>query len=181
MGRNVSATAVRIVATLALLVSGCVAEPGGPSPTEPHGFTTSLFGSAGTLGLEEALNAFRICLGEHGVGIEPIGLDALGRPRLAEALGRLDFTDRAVLDALESCGNHLTNGPLDLSSDPELRDLMQNYLLELAECLRLWGVQDFPDPIPGFHGVGAPFPSNEIPWTDPNLATAVRQCRVAAN
>jgi hypothetical protein len=100
---------------------------------------------------------------------------------LAEALGRVDLTDRAVLDALESCGRHLTNGPLDLSPDPELRDLMQNYLIELAECLRLWGVQDFPDPIPGFDGVGAPFPSNEIPWTDPNLPKAVRQCRVATD
>jgi hypothetical protein len=166
-----------------MLISGCVAVPDGPSPTDPHGFTITSVPSApgGTLILEEALNAFRDCLGEHGVGIEPIGLDAHGRPRLAEALGRLDLTDRAVLDALESCGHHLTNGPLDLSSDPELRDLMQNYLLELAECLRLWGVQDFPDPIPGFQGVGAPFPSNEIPWTDPNLPTAVRQCRVATN
>jgi hypothetical protein len=164
-----------------MVVSGCVAGPDGPSPTDPHAFTTTTSRSdtGSTLTIEGGLNAFRDCLREQGVGIEPIGLDALGRPRLAEALDDFDLTDRVVLDALELCGHHLSSGPLDLSPDPELRELVQDSLHKLADCLRSWGVRDFPDPIPGYDGVGAPFPSSQIPWSDPDLPGAVRRCRGA--
>lgn len=167
---------------LATIVTGCVAGPDGPSPTDPNEFNSTISSPAsGTQITKAGLDSFRDCLKEQGLGIEPIELDAHGRPRLAEALRGLDLTDRAVLDGLEACGHHLTSGPLQLSPDLEFRDLMQDSLRQLAECLRSWGVQDFPDPIPGFDGVGAPFPSSQIPWDDPDLPRAVRQCRGATN
>jgi hypothetical protein len=41
------------------------------------------------------------------------------------------------------------------------------------------GVEDFPDPVPGFSGIGSPFPVAEIPYSDPGFATAVSACREA--
>ncbi|HEX6300107.1 MAG TPA: hypothetical protein VF148_06560 [Acidimicrobiia bacterium] len=164
---------------MAILVSGCIAGADGPSPTDPHGFTTTttIPVTVTTATVEESLGSFRECLRERGVGVGRIRLDVFGRPRLAEALRGLDLTDRDVLDALASCGQHLRAGALDLSSDPDLRELVQDTLVELADCLRSWGVEGFPDPVPGFDGVGSPFPDARIPWTDPDLPDAVAACR----
>jgi hypothetical protein len=41
------------------------------------------------------------------------------------------------------------------------------------------GVEDFPDPVPGFIGIGSPFPVAEIPYSDPAFAAAVTACRQA--
>jgi hypothetical protein len=130
-----------------------------------------------TITVEESLGSFRECLRDRGVGVGRIRLDALGHPRLAEALRGLDLTDRDVLDALASCGRYLIGGALDLRTDPALRDQVQDTLVELADCIRSWGVPDFPDPVPGFEGVGSPFPDARIPWTDPDLPDAVAACR----
>jgi hypothetical protein len=171
-----------ILPALALILSGCVAGADGPSPTDPHRgtTTTTMPATVTTVTIEEALSDFRECLRDRGVGVGRVRLDARGRPRLAEALRGLDMTDRNVLDALASCGQHLRAGALDLSSDPELRDLVQETLEELADCLRSWGVEEFPDPVPRFDGVGSPFPNSRIPWTDPDLADAVAACRGVA-
>jgi hypothetical protein len=162
-----------------MIVSACVAGADGPSPTDPHGSTTTttIPVTVTTVAVEESLSSFRECLRDRGVGVGPIRLDALGHPRLAEALRRLDLTDRDVLDALASCGRYLIGGALDLSADPVLGDLVQDTLAELADCIRSWGVPDFPDPVPGFEGVGSPFPDTRIPWTDPDLPDAVAACR----
>lgn len=164
---------------LALLISGCVAGATGPSPTDPNGLATTTTQSVTTttVPIEESLGAFRECLGDKGVTVGRIRLDALARPRLAEALRDLDVTDRAVLDALASCGPHLLSGALDLSSDPRMHELVEESLEDLTACLRSWGVEDFPDPVPGFDGVGSPYPNNRIPWSDPDLADAVAACR----
>ena len=45
--------------------------------------------------------------------------------------------------------------------------------------MRESGVEDFPDPVPGFTGVGAPFSVAEIPYSDPEFATAATACREA--
>jgi hypothetical protein len=166
---------------LALALSGCVAGADGPSPTDPHLVTTtSMSSSVTTVTVEEGLVAFRECLRERSAAVGRIRLDAKGRPLLAEALRDLDLTDRDVLDALEACGQHLGSGALDLGPDPQLRDLVEDTLKMLAACLRSWGVEDFPDPVPGFDGVGSPFPNSRIPWTDPDLVDAVAACRDVA-
>jgi hypothetical protein len=95
---------------------------------------------------------------------------------MAEALKHLDLTERSVLDALESCGGALETGALDLSRDPEMQRLVQATLQNLVVCMRASGVEDFPDPVPGFSGVGSPFPVNRIPWDDPDLPEAVLAC-----
>lgn len=162
-----------------MVLSGCVAGAGGPSPTDPHQVTstTTMPATVTTVSVEEGLGAFRECLRDGGVGVGRIRIDARGRPRLAEALRGLDLTDRSVLEALASCGQHLRAGALDLRPDPRLRDLVQDTLEELSACLRSWGVEDFPDPVPGFDGVGSPFPNSRIPWTDPDLPDAIAACR----
>jgi hypothetical protein len=177
VGRGVSTTAHCIIS--ALILSGCVAGADGPSPTDPHPVTTTttVTATVTTMTVEEGLTAFRECLRARGVGVGRIRLDGLGRPRLAEALRGLDLTDRNVLDALAGCGQHLSGGALALGPDPRLRELVQDTLQDLAACLRSWGVEDFPDPLPGFDGIGSPFPNTRIPWTDPDLPDAMAVCR----
>jgi hypothetical protein len=177
VGRHVSTPAQWVI--FVVVLAGCVADVDAPSPTDPHLITTTtaIPATVTTITLEESLAVFRDCLRERGVAVGRIRLDALGRPRLAEALRNLDLTDREVLETLASCGQHLRAGALELNSDPELRDLVQGSLTELASCLREWGVEDFPDPVPGFDGVGSPFPDGRIPWKDPDLPDAVAACR----
>lgn len=126
--------------------------------------------------VETGLTAYRSCLAERGVGIDRIRIDGLGRPRMAEALARVDLTDHMVLDALETCGHYLATGALDLGPDPELADLVRDRLARFADCVRLEGVSDYPDPKRDFNGVGSPFPVDRIPWADPALPEAVDSC-----
>jgi len=95
---------------------------------------------------------------------------------MAEALKHLDLTERSVLDALVACGEELEAGTLDLSGDPEMQRLVQAALQNLVVCMRARGVEDFPEPVPAFSGVGSPFPVNRIPWADPDLPEAVLAC-----
>jgi len=164
---------------LTLALAGCVADADGPSPTDPHGFTTTtaLRVATTTISTEIGLDRYRDCMASEGVVIGEIPRDGLGRPRIALALTDVDLSDRAVVDALETCGHHLASGALDSSSDPKLRDLVQDRLETFAECVRLEGVDDYPDPVPGFDGRGSPFPVNRVPWHDPLLPGAVAHCR----
>lgn len=177
MGRGVPAASVAVL-VVALVSSGCVAGPTGPSPTDPlpPTTTTTLATTTTTVTIEEGLANYRACLGDAGVNIGEISLDGLGRPRMAEAFSRVDLGDRAVLDALERCGHHLSSGALDLGADPELRDLVQISLEEFTRCMRLRGVADYPDPVSDFDGLGSPFPVDLIPWDDPDLSRAAAAC-----
>lgn len=129
-----------------------------------------------TVGTDAGLATYRDCLSAEGVAIPEIPSDALGRPRMADAFAGLDLSDRFVVDALETCGHHLSSGALDLSSDPDLQSLVQTTLEQFAECVRLEGVEVYPDPVPDFDGLGSPFPVNRVPWTDPGLPGAVSTC-----
>lgn len=162
----------------AVLLTGCVATADGPSPTDPPGVTTTSTASttSTTVDLGEGLGNYRECLSQQGVSIDEIALDARGRPRMADAMDDLDFTDRAVLEALNTCGPELATGALDLRPDPELQEMIQAGLDDLAECMRRRGVPAYPDPVEGFNGLGSPFPVERIPWTDPDLAEAVTAC-----
>ena len=163
---------------MVVILAGCIAGPSGPSPTDLHGVTTTTTvpTTTTTVTLAQGLSDYRQCLADAGVSIGEISIDGLGRPRMAEALSGLDLTDRAVLDALEQCGHHLSSGALRLDSDPEIAELVQVELEEFSECVRSRGVDDFPDPRPEFDGVGAPYSVSRIPWNDPDLPSAVDAC-----
>lgn len=177
-GRPVVTSTRALLVWSALWLTGCVAAAQGPSPTEPHAITTTTLppSTTTTLGFDEALVTYRDCLGDEGVTIGEIALDGLGRPRLATAMSGLDFTDRIVLVALERCGPILSPGALDLDGDPRLAAEVLSNLRALADCIRDLGLVDFPDPTPGFHGIGPPFPEGQIPWQDPRLSNAVTVC-----
>ena len=66
---------------------------------------------------------------------------------------------------------------VSLASTPVLRELVTAALSGFSECVRSQGVGDFPDPVPGFIGIGSPYPIGEIPYGHPLLATAVELCR----
>lgn len=116
-------------------------------------------------------------MSDQGTAVGEIPLDGLGRPRMSVVLSRLDLSDRAVLDSLELCGAELTAGALSFEPDPELGRMVRDQLTQFSECVRSEGVSGFPDPIPGFDGVGSPYPMNRIPWDDPDLAVALEACR----
>lgn len=175
--------ASRFASQLALVVStvfasACVATADGPSPTESHGATTTVVPptTTTTVTKEQGLVDFRECMSGLGVDIDEIELDGRGRPQMARALSHLDFDDRLAIEAIDECAAELVGGALDLTSDPQLRELVIRSLGEFAECVRGRGVPEFPDPVPTFSGVGAPFPGALIPWDDDDLAEAVTVC-----
>lgn len=171
-------TALKALPILVLVLAGCVPNADASSPTDPHGVTTTttLASTTITQTRDEGLAAFRQCMSDQGVPVPEIPRDAMGRPRMASALQHVDLADRAVLDALELCGVHLESGALDLGTDPEMQGLVQAALQDLVACLRSQGVDDFPEPVPGYDGLGSPFPTNRIPWSDPDLPAAARRC-----
>jgi hypothetical protein len=111
-----------------------------------------------------------------GVGIAPIETDGTGRPRLDLAIEGLDLTDPATADAVTSCASELGTGALDLSTDELLRQVVLAQLTEFSECMRERGVENFPDPAPGFTGVGTAYAVAEIPYSDPAFAEVARIC-----
>ncbi len=116
------------------------------------------------------------CMGENGVEIGEIPFDADGRPRLEAMSGQLDYSDPATTEALSQCASFLSEGALDLGYDASYRDAVVGQLAAFSRCLRARGVEDFPDPIPGFIGIGSPYPGAEIPYNDPDLPDAVIRC-----
>lgn len=131
-----------------------------------------------TLSVEEATAAFQSCLINNGVTITEIPFDSQGRPRLELAMTGVDFDDPRAVEALTSCSGLLAQGALDLSAWPSLRVMVQEALVDFAECVRMQGVVDFPDPVRDFSGVGGPFLLDEIPYDDPDLEAAVARCRL---
>ena len=160
------------------MISGCTPELGGPSGTDPLSTsTTAPTTTSTTTATGAAVEAFRTCLGEHDVVIEEVPLDATGRPRLDLVIMTVDFGDPAVAEALAVCSASLNTGALDLGTEDQLRREINQELRDFSQCMRANGVSDFPDPVPGFSGVGAPFAVAEIPYGDPNLAGAAEACR----
>lgn len=123
------------------------------------------------------MDVFRNCLAANGVDIDPIELDAKGRPRLDQALSGLDLGSDDSAAAMAACADILGSGALNLSQGDILRWAVVERLDAFADCVRRNGVGEFPDPIPGFSGVGSPFPAAEIPYEHPGLGAAVEICR----
>ena len=167
-----------LAAVVLATLPSCVAGSRSPSPTDTHPTTTTTTSTTAPLTpADAAIESFSGCLGENGVRAGDIPFDATGRPRLDLFLAGLDLTDPQTVGALSVCAGHLTTGALDLTEEPEIRDSVLVALGDFSECVRSRGVPDFPDPVEGFIGVGAPYPMAEIPYSDPDLAEAVAGCR----
>jgi len=161
----------------ALLVVGCIGDGEAPSATDIPATTTTAPGTTTTVVSDVAVEAFRNCLGENGIVIEAIPLDATGHPRLDLVMATLDFGDPATAEAVSVCSEHLEAGALDVGDDDVLRQIILEQLQGFSRCMVELGVEEFPDPVPGFVGVGSPFPVAEIPYADPGFANAVTVCR----
>jgi hypothetical protein len=152
----------------------------GPSATGALGTTTTTAATpTTTVGSTEAVDAFRACLSENGVDIEDIPLDATGRPRLDLVMATLDFSDPDVAGAVTLCSEHLETGALDLGGEDILRQVILEHLQKFSQCMVDLGVEGFPEPVPGFVGVGSPYPVAEIPYSDPDFTDAVMVCRAS--
>ncbi len=118
---------------------------------------------------------FRSCLADLGLSIQPVPADANARPRLDMVTRDLDFSDPEVADAVTECSGILGAGALDLVTSDAVRRVVIGRLESFSRCVRARGVQ-FPDPTPGFNGVGSPYPVADIPYSDQTLAGAVSDC-----
>lgn len=127
---------------------------------------------------EEATLQFTECMREEGIDLPDIRIGADGRPLLGDISERVDITSRAFSNALNMCASILAEaGALDLGSDPELQAVIQDQLQSFSACMRENGVEDFPDPVPGFSGTGLPYSFAELPLGDPSFADAVEVCQ----
>ena len=138
-----------------------------PATTVPTSVTTT------TLGPGEAVAAFAACLTDAGVAIDaPLGGDV--SVDLSSLASSLDTTDPAVRAAVVSCSPLLSVAQAaDLASDPEVSALVSEQLLAFAECMRLEGVEEFPDPAPG----SSPgFDSEAVPIDDAEFDEAFETC-----
>jgi len=161
-----------------VLLAGCTPDSDGPSATGAPATTTTTPPATTTTVLSNvAVEAFRTCLAEKGIVIEEIPIDATGHPRLDLVMATLDFGDPDTAESVSVCSEHLETGALDLGDDDVLRQAILEQLQEFSQCMVDLGVEDFPDPVPGFTGVGSPFPVAEIPYSDPGFAIAVTACR----
>lgn len=168
--------AVAVVALAALV--GCASGTLTPSPTLPEPTTTTIPGpTTTTLSAAAGANRFEACLRTNGLDIPAIPFDAQGRMRLELVLARVDFSTEENIAALDTCAHHLTAGPLALDGTPLINEAVNQMLVRFTECVRGRGVADFPDPVPGFNGVGSPFPTDRIPFHNPVLPEAVDVCR----
>ena len=160
------------------LASACTGDGESPSDTAVPAPTTSTAPSTTTTIVPDvAVESFRSCLGDNGIEIEEVPLDATGHPRLELVMATLDFGDPATAEAVSVCSEHLEAGALDVGGDDRLRQIVVEQLHSFSRCMVDLGVEDFPEPLPGFVGVGSPFPVAEIPYADPGFANAVTVCR----
>lgn len=159
-----------------LLLGACGPGALTPSPTvppttlPPGETTTTITPAAGTARFEN-------CLRAYGLEIPPIPLDAQGRPRLELSLAGVNLNNARNSAAVQACAANLTTGALGLDPSPAIGDAVARMLKEFSECVRGRGVPEFPDPLPGFDGIGPPYPPDRIPFHDPDLPAAAGTCR----
>ena len=151
---------------------GCTAAPEGTSQSTVLTVTTTTTTIAG----DAAATQYVACLRAEGVEIDDIPIDAHGRPMLDAINNQLDYTDPATVEAVSACAGILSEGALDLGFDEDFREEVVKQLAAFSRCVRARGVDAFPDPVPGFIGIGSPYPVAEIPYDDPDLPAAVEAC-----
>ena len=161
-----------------LVLTACTDDGSGSSPTDPTTpSTTTPSTTTTTVISSQAVEAFHQCLGDNGMDIEPIPFDAQGRARLDLVMVGIDFTDPDSSTVVASCSEVLSTGALDVTSSPLIEAGVVRLLSEFSVCVRSHGVPDFPDPVPGFTGIGGPYPVAEIPYSDQDLEAAVVECQ----
>ena len=165
---------ILLLAGLAAALSLSACTPGSTSTTSlpPTSSTTTTT----TIAAADAVAAFLVCMSDEGAAIDSLPLDSSGRPRMEYLASQLDLSDPVVIEAMSRCSIHLSEGALDLGYDDEYRAAVNEQLAAFSRCVRARGVEDFPDPVQGFIGIGPPFPAAEIPYNDPELAAAVDAC-----
>lgn len=174
--------ALLATAVLAVAATGCIQVRLSSSPTEPERrdtsttVSTTTTSTTTTIPVDEAVDAFHSCMASNGIDLEPVPVDALGRPRLDLVMRDVDLTAEMVQAALGECASHLTAGALSLVDEPELEERVLESLAEFSECMRRGGVEDFPDPDPAFTGTGPPYPVSQIPYGDPDLSAVADAC-----
>lgn len=160
------------LALLAIFISACTGGGEQQATTSPTSETSTTLPTVD----EQGIRRFRECMALNGIGIAPIETDGTGRPRLDLAVEGLDLTDPEVADAVATCSDELGTGALDLSSDEMLREVVLTQLTQFSMCMRDHGIESFPDPAPGFTGVGTAYAVAEIPYSDPAFGEVARIC-----
>jgi len=167
-----------LVLVSVVVFAACTRDGTGSSPTDPTIPTTTIPGTTTTTVISRtAIEAFQRCLSDSGVDVEPATFDAQGRLRLDLMMIGVDFTDTGSSALVAGCSEYLTTGALVLTESPLIATGVRALLAEFSECVRSRGVRDFPDPVPGFTGIGGPYPIAEIPYSDPDLEAAIVECR----
>ena len=130
------------------------------------------------IGFEEGLLQFTSCMRDEGVDLPDIQVDADGQPILStNVLEGLDTQSPEFNRAFIVCVPILAEAsPVQVGSDPELQAVIQDTLNDFAQCMRDEGVENFPDPAPGWDGSGSPFPLSALDTTDPDLDAAFETC-----
>lgn len=163
----------KLAAMLAVTaVVGCTAVPGGTSESTVLSITTTTT----TIPGDAAATEYVTCLRTKGVEVDDIPIDANGRPMLDAINDQLDYTDPATVEAITACAGVLSEGALDLGFDEDFRQDVVEQLAAFSRCVRARGVEAFPEPVPGFIGIGSPYPVAEIPYDDADLPAAVEAC-----
>lgn len=176
-----------LVVVSCVLVAACSSDDSTPTiPDSADVVTTSTQTDSSTsaavdnsrLSLEDATLEFTDCMRAEGIEFPDIRIDSEGRPQLGDLLEDLDTATPEFRSALASCSSILTRaGALELSSDPELQAVIIDQLASFSECMRTNGVENFPDPVPGFTGTGSPYLLGEIPFDDPDFQPATQTCQ----
>lgn len=112
-----------------------------------------------------------------GFEVGEIPVDESGRPDLAELPTNAESAG-GFREALTNCAP-LLGSFLSLAESPGLRAMVRDQLVRYAQCMRASGVEDFPEPAPGFDGTTSPFPPEQIPLADPEFSAALESCAAA--
>ncbi|MCY4370396.1 MAG: hypothetical protein OXF41_13535 [bacterium] len=127
----------------------------------------------------DALLLFTGCLRDHGIEAPDIPVDPDGRAILSSDLvEQIDTESPEFAVAFAMCMPFLTSASaIDLGADPELQAVVIDSLRRFSSCMRENGVEEFPDPAPGWDGNGSPFPVAEaFDMSDPDVDAALEEC-----
>ena len=128
---------------------------------------------------EEGLLLFTACLRDRGIEAPDIPVDADGRPVLsADLVEQIDTGSPEFAAAFAVCVPLLTAAsPVELGADPELQAVVLDSLRRFSVCMRENGVEEFPDPAPGWDGNGSPYPvAGAFDTSDPDVDSALDAC-----